>query len=69
MPAPSTSALANAGLLKYIEFPTDLHGKYQSFTQADLTALRGTGCQHQFADVATGVARYVRWLTAQAGSN
>jgi ADP-L-glycero-D-manno-heptose 6-epimerase len=61
-PPKQTSELARAGLLQYIDFPADLHGKYQCFTQADLGALRATGCEHPFADVATGVARYVRWL-------
>jgi ADP-L-glycero-D-manno-heptose 6-epimerase len=42
-----------------------LVGKYQSYTQADLTALRAAGCDLEFADVATGVASYMRWLAAQ----
>jgi ADP-L-glycero-D-manno-heptose 6-epimerase len=50
------------GLLEYIPFPDALRGKYQCYTQADLTALRATGCDHQFADVATGVAKYMREL-------
>jgi len=50
------------GLLTYIPFPAALVGKYQSFTQADLTNLRSTGCDVQFADVASGVSRYVDWL-------
>jgi ADP-L-glycero-D-manno-heptose 6-epimerase len=53
------------GLVEYIPFPEALVGKYQCFTQADLTGLRSTGCDHAFADVATGVQRYVNWLAAQ----
>ena len=53
------------GLLEYIDFPDALKGKYQCFTQADLTQLRRTGCDHRFADVATGIASYVTWLAAQ----
>ena len=53
------------GLLEYIDFPDALKGKYQCFTQADLTQLRSTGCDHFFADVATGIASYVTWLDAQ----
>jgi ADP-L-glycero-D-manno-heptose 6-epimerase len=53
------------GLLTYIPFPQALVGKYQSFTQADLQALRATGCDVQFVDVATGVSRYVDWLSLQ----
>jgi ADP-L-glycero-D-manno-heptose 6-epimerase len=54
------------GLLEYIPFPDALRGKYQCYTQADLTALRDAGCDHQFADVATGVARYVQELARTA---
>ena len=49
-------------LLQYIPFPDALRGKYQCFTEADLSALREAGCQHVFADVQTGVAKYVQWL-------
>jgi len=60
--------LVEQGLIQYIDFPQALVGKYQCHTQADLSALRAVGCQHDFADVATGVSRYVRWLHArQAG--
>ena len=58
----SLDALVAQGLVEYIPFPTALVGKYQSFTQADLTRLRATGCDHAFADVATGVKAYVDWL-------
>jgi ADP-L-glycero-D-manno-heptose 6-epimerase len=58
--------LVSHGLVEYIPFPEALVGKYQCFTQADLTRLRAAGCDHAFADVATGVSRYVNWLAAQA---
>lgn len=57
--------LVSRGLVEYIPFPDALVGKYQCFTQADLTGLRSSGCDHAFADVATGVQRYVNWLAAQ----
>ncbi|MEO5659438.1 MAG: ADP-glyceromanno-heptose 6-epimerase [Polaromonas sp.] len=50
------------GMIDYIGFPEALVGKYQSFTQADLSALRAAGCQHVFADVQTGVTAYMQWL-------
>ena len=56
--------LVERGLIQYIDFPQALVGKYQCHTQADLTALRSIGCDHPFADVATGVRRYVEWLHA-----
>jgi ADP-L-glycero-D-manno-heptose 6-epimerase len=49
-------------LVEYTEFPPALVGKYQSYTQADLSALRAVGCDHSFMDVASGVQHYVDWL-------
>ncbi len=56
--------IAAMGQIAYIPFPEALRGKYQCYTQADLGALRATGCDHVFADVATGVGRYVQWMSA-----
>jgi ADP-L-glycero-D-manno-heptose 6-epimerase len=53
------------GLLEYIPFPDALRGKYQCYTQADLTALRAAGCDHTFADVKTGVSRYMAALATR----
>jgi len=61
-PALALDTLVQQGLIEYIDFPAALVGKYQSFTQADLTRLRATGCDHRFADVAHGVQAYVNWL-------
>ena len=63
--AHTAASAATAGLLEYIAFPDALRGKYQCHTQADLTALRGAGCDHAFADVQTGVAKYMAWLSQQ----
>ena len=60
----SLPEMVSAGLVEYIPFPEALVGKYQCFTEADLARLRATGCDHAFADVATGVAAYARWLAA-----
>jgi ADP-L-glycero-D-manno-heptose 6-epimerase len=51
-----------AGLVEYVSFPDALIGKYQCFTEADLSRLRGAGCDHAFADVASGVRSYEEWL-------
>jgi ADP-L-glycero-D-manno-heptose 6-epimerase len=59
-------AMVSQGLLEYIQFPDALRGKYQCHTQADLSALRASGCMHSFADVQTGVTKYVQWLAQQA---
>ena len=58
--------LVQGGQIDYVPFPDALVGKYQSFTEADLSRLRATGCQHTFADVATGVKAYVGWLAQQS---
>jgi ADP-L-glycero-D-manno-heptose 6-epimerase len=58
-------ALVEPGPVRYLPFPDALIGKYQCFTEADLSQLRRVGCEHEFADVETGVARYVAWLAAQ----
>jgi ADP-L-glycero-D-manno-heptose 6-epimerase len=60
------SGLADSQRIEYLPFPDALRGKYQCYTQADMTALRATGCDHVFADVHTGVSRYVRWLQANS---
>lgn len=59
----SLEEAARGGLIDYIAFPDALVGKYQSYTQADLSTLRAAGCQHAFADVQTGVTSYMRWLS------
>lgn len=64
-PALSHEAIAAAGLIEYVPFPQALRGKYQCYTQADLSALRATGCDHVFADVQSGVSKYVQWLASQ----
>ena len=49
-------------LISYIAFPDALKGKYQSFTQADLTNLRSVGYADEFLTVEAGVSRYIPWL-------
>jgi len=62
-PALSLDTLVAHGIVEYIPFPEALVGKYQCFTQADLSRLRSVGCDHVFADVETGVRNYVDWLS------
>lgn len=50
------------GEVYYIPFPKQLKGRYQSFTQADLTKLRTVGYPHEFKTVAQGVGEYMAWL-------
>lgn len=62
-PKLSLAELLERGLIEYVPFPEALKGKYQSFTQADLTRLREAGYEAPFADVDTGVALYINWLS------
>lgn len=50
------------GEIEYIPFPDHLKGSYQSFTEADISALRNAGYQQEFHDVASGVKKYLDWL-------
>ena len=61
-PELSLAAMVAEGIVEYIEFPEALKGKYQSFTQADIGALRAAGYADAFDSVAQGVAKYVRHL-------
>lgn len=53
------------GEVEFIPFPDDLVGKYQAFTQADLTKLRAAGCDVKFHTVAEGVGEYMEWLNGK----
>lgn len=58
----SLQQLVDAELIRYIPFPDALKGKYQSFTEADITQLREAGYEEPFYDVEQGVSRYVKWM-------
>jgi ADP-L-glycero-D-manno-heptose 6-epimerase len=64
-PPKTLAELLSAGTLEYIPFPDALKGKYQSFTQADLSNLRAAGYTDEFLTVEQGVANYIPWLAAQ----
>jgi ADP-L-glycero-D-manno-heptose 6-epimerase len=63
-PALSLEDLVKQGMLRYVEFPEDLKGRYQSYTQADVSALRKAGFTAPLRDVQTGVTQYVQALHA-----
>ena len=64
-PSKTAAEWVDAGRIEYIPFPAALSGKYQSFTQADLTKLRAAGYSTPFASVEEGVAQYVKHLAAE----
>ena len=63
-PVRSAEELVQAGAIAYVPIPVALAGKYQSFTEADLSALRRAGYAAPFAGVQEGAARYVERLMA-----
>ena len=70
--AESFQAVADAVLnfhkkdeIDYIPFPDKLKGRYQTFTQADLTKFRKVGCPIEFKSVAEGTTEYMKWLNKQ----
>ena len=67
-PASSVESLVREGAIGYIPFPPALAGKYQNFTQADLTKLRAAGYREPTLELAEGVRRYVEWMMANEGS-
>ncbi|MGF1724519.1 ADP-glyceromanno-heptose 6-epimerase [Photobacterium nomapromontoriensis] len=50
------------GAVEEIPFPEHLKGRYQKFTQADLTKVRAVGYKEEFKSVAKGVAEYMTHL-------
>jgi ADP-L-glycero-D-manno-heptose 6-epimerase len=61
--APLTLAqMQQQGVIRYIPFPEELKGKYQSYTQADVSALRAAGYGAPFLTVEQGVQRYCEGL-------
>jgi ADP-L-glycero-D-manno-heptose 6-epimerase len=61
--APLTlTTMRERGVIQYIPFPDDLRGRYQSFTQADITRLRAAGYAAPFLTVEQGVASYLQKL-------
>ena len=59
----SLEEAVSKGLIEYIDFPAALKGKYQAFTQADLTALREKGgYEGTFRTVQEGTSSYMEYL-------
>ncbi len=52
------------GAIRYVPFPAGLKEAYQSYTEADLSALRGAGCDIEFRSVEAGVKAYMDALSA-----
>jgi len=63
----SLADMQSQGVIEYIPFPAELRGKYQSYTEADVGALRASGYEAPFLTVEQGVARYVEKLFERTG--
>jgi ADP-L-glycero-D-manno-heptose 6-epimerase len=59
-------AFHGLGEIEYIAFPEHLKGRYQSYTEADIGALRAVGYEAPFRSVEEGVPEYLRWLTTHS---
>jgi len=64
----SLAELKAARAIEYIPFPPQLAGRYQSYTQADVSALRKAGYGAPFLTVEEGVGRYVAARLAAEGA-
>jgi len=65
--AAAVLAWHDRGAIEYIPFPEHLQDSYQSFTEADISALRGIGYGGEFRDVAAGVKAYLDRLASRSG--
>jgi ADP-L-glycero-D-manno-heptose 6-epimerase len=64
----SLADLRAAKAIEYVPFPPQLAGKYQSYTRADLGALREAGYAAPFLAVEEGVRRYVETRIGSGGN-
>lgn len=64
----SLAEMQQQGIIEYIPFPQDLKGKYQSYTQADVSALRAAGYAAPFLTVEEGVAKYGAQLAQRSAA-
>jgi ADP-L-glycero-D-manno-heptose 6-epimerase len=57
-----------AGAIDYVPFPKNLAGRYQSFTQADLSALRSAGYTEPFSTLENGIAQSIDGWNRESAS-
>lgn len=62
----SLAEMVSQGIVEYIDFPEALKGKYQSYTEADISRLRAAGYKEAFNSVEQGVAKYVNYLAGRS---
>jgi len=67
-PPATLEQLKAQGAIEYVPFPSQLVGKYQSYTRADVTRLREAGYEAPFLGVEQGVSRYIDQRIAREGA-
>lgn len=65
--ARTLTSLHAKGEIVYISFPETLKGKYQSYTEADVSALRAASYNEPFTTLEKGIAEYYTWLDESIG--
>jgi ADP-L-glycero-D-manno-heptose 6-epimerase len=65
----STAELVEAGVIRYVPMPSALAGKYQSYTEADLSRLRAAGYAAPMQSIEEGVPRYIERLISGSRSS
>ena len=65
--AKAVIAQKGTGRIEYIPFPPALGGRYQSYTQADATLLRGVGFDQPFTPLVAAVGEYCACLEQTDG--
>ncbi|MFH1879116.1 MAG: ADP-glyceromanno-heptose 6-epimerase [Candidatus Omnitrophota bacterium] len=55
-------ALEREPVIEYVEMPETLRARYQYFTEADLSKLKGSGCPVKFRSLEESVKDYVSYL-------
>jgi len=61
-PTLTLDQMRTQGIVSYIAFPEALKGKYQSYTEADISVLRHAGYDAPFYSVEEGTSRYIEHL-------
>ena len=64
--AEAAIAFHGKGQIEYIDFPDSLKGHYQSYTCADISALRAAGYSQPFLTVTQGTTQYMQTLNGAA---
>ena len=55
------------GRVQYVDFPEDLPAAYQSFTEADISALREAGYRKPFTGLELGIRKYLEDMETEYG--